>query len=257
MAQDFQIPSGEKKEFISGLYSVPTENTTPEHDKILIMMLHGFPGVDKKAHQDLFGDLEFLFTSSGFHTLRFDFRCCGSSEGLQEDFTLKKAMVDIDTVLDWAQKQGFEEIIYVAEGLGAAICLPKINDQTKLAFFFWPILDLPGFAQEKFSKLDLSTDTKHTAHIHFNNSRVGLPLIEEMKTAKLGKNMEDIKIPLLVQYGSDDDMVADNQIEYLRNNLKAPRMDITSYQNGKHGLTDERERKMIFYHIGQFLTKYT
>lgn len=256
MAQLFEIPAGEDgKQFISALYLEPGEVTTPELEKTLVIMVHGFPGSHKQAHKDLFGDLEYLFSSSGLHCLRFDFRCCGSSEGLQEEFTLDGANKDMDAILDWAHKQGFKQIMYVAEGLGAASVVRKMNDTTRLAFFFWPILDLKTHCESRYAG-STQQDSMNVPHIVVDQNRIGIPLVQEMKDTDLSFFLGEIKVPILMQYGEADDKVGAEQAEYFKNNAKAPRIDITGYQDGDHGLTSNRHRQMIFYHIGQFLSKY-
>lgn len=256
MVQVFEIQSGEKKQFMSALYSEPSEMTTPEHTKTLVIMVHGFPDSHKQAHKDLFGDLEYLFTTSGLHTLRFDMRCCGSSEGLQEEFTLQGANTDMDAILDWAHKQGFEKIIYVAEGLGAAHVARKINKTTRLAFFFWPILDLKSFCEKHYLGA-AQQDTINVPHIIVNKNRIGLPLIEEMRQTDLTPYLHDLRAPILMQYGLQDTLADKHQIDYFLRHTKAPLIDVTSYEDGENGLHSSRHRQMIFYHIGQFLSKFS
>lgn len=256
MSQIFEIPSGKDKKFMSALYCEPSELTTPDLEKTLVIMVHGFPDSHKQAHEDLFGDLEYLFTTSGLHTMRFDFRCCGSSEGLQEEFTMQSANEDMDTILDWAHKQGFEQIIYVAEGLGAAHVVRKMNKTTRMAFFFWPILDVKGYCEKHYQGL-VPKDTINVPHIIADNNRIGMPMIDEMQDTDLQPFLDVIRAPILMQYGVKDTMVDEHQIAYFRKHAKAPRIDITSYEDGTNGLSTARHRQMIFYHIGQFLSKFS
>lgn len=256
MPHPVEIPVGNAKEFLSGLYEKPQEATTPERDKTLALMVHGFPGMHKYSHQDLFGDLELLFSASGFHSFRFDFRGCGASEGRQENFTLSTAAEDLAAVYDWAEKQGFSSLVLVAEGLGATFSLLTPPANLRLGFFFWPVLDAQSYARRHFSGLSPSTDVKVTAHVRAGDTRVGLPFIEQLSRVDIIPALSQPRLSVLVQYGSEDDTIGLEQIDFLKHNLKARRVDVTGYQGGDHGLGDPRHRKMIFYHIGQFLTKF-
>jgi len=83
MSLPVEIFSGKDKKFISAFHCAPEHPVHEGRNNTLVIMAHGFPGGHKEAHEDLFGDLEFLFNQFGYQTLRFDFRGCGNSEGMK------------------------------------------------------------------------------------------------------------------------------------------------------------------------------
>lgn len=254
MADNPDITVGPNDQFLSVVHNTPAPGTIRDQKK-LIVMVHGFPGADKSGHGKLFEDLGQMFSAAGFHSLAFDFRGCGASEGQQEEFSLSTAEKDLEAVLGWAHTKGFEKIIYVAEGLGCASVLKKVNDSTALIFLFWPILDLKSYAETHWSG-ELQHSAAHGPHITFHDNRIGEPLIKEMKETDMRPYLSDLQVPLLMQYGEMDDVVGSAQIDFFRENTKGKRLDITGYQDGTHGLTNERHRQMVLYHIGQFFGKF-
>lgn len=243
MAELIEIPVGPQKEYIAGIYAPALESTLADTPKCLAIMLHGFPNVYKQSHDDFYGDLETLFAHAGVHSFRFDFRGCGSSEGLQEDFTLESASEDMAAVLDWAEKQSFKEFIIVAEGLGAITALQNLRNTMKLGFLFWPVV---------LGKVHLDQYLLSEKHDVLNGQ-----LIAELQTLDLSPILQNLSIPFLVQHPAEDARIGPEHMDYLHETVSSTRrFDITSYQDGAHGLPDERHRKMICFHMGQFLSKY-
>ncbi len=231
-----EIAADGGKAYLSGHYSMPGVLTRYAGAQTLVLMVHGFPG-HRDAHDNLFGDFEALFNQYGLHTLRFDFRGCGHSEGKKDDFTIESAQHDLNLVLTWAEHQAFESVILIGEGLGAHICLHSASPMIRMLMLFWPVTDLKLYA----------------------GGPAGTLLPEKLKAEIAGMGepaFDDLRIPVLIQYGAQDKTVLPEHTDLLKDRLSARRLDITSYQDGAEGLTDPRHRKMIFFHIGQFLEKY-
>lgn len=234
--QKIEIAADGGKAYLSGLYSLPGHLTQYAGAQTLVLMVHGFPG-SRDAHDNLFGDVEALFNQYGLHTLRFDFRGCGHSEGHRDDFTLDGALRDLNLVLGWAHLQSFDNIILIGEGLGAYLCLKAVTPQVKTLMLFWPVSDPKLYAAGPAGKM--------------------LPEKLKAEIAAMDEpSFDDLKIPVMVQYGARDQTIVPDHTDLLKDRLKARRIDITSYADGAEGLLDPRHRKMIFFHIGQFVEKY-
>ncbi|MCB1530725.1 MAG: alpha/beta hydrolase [Rhodospirillales bacterium] len=254
MRKPIEISTGTEDDHISALLSPPTEIRPDQTDLPLVVMAHHFPGT-KESHDDLFGDLEFLFNTSGLPSLRFDFRGCGQSSGRQEHFTLARAREDFDLVLHWAKKKGYKNIILVGEGLGARLALEKTGDNTMMLLLFWPLIDLPDYAKRHFDTENLFKTDGSADFIMIDRNKIGMHMIGEMLDSPPFV-FPKLEIPVLIQHGAQDTVVPVEQLDLLKG-MEARRLDITTYQDGGHGLPDPRHRKMIFFHIGQFLEKYT
>lgn len=221
--------------------------------KTLVVMIHGFPG-HKAARNDVFGELEFHLAKDDFHTLRFDFRGCGESEGKSEDFTLKTAVEDMASVLSWARSFGYERFFYIGEGLGATIALLSLNASVRGAVLLWPVLD-PRLTGMK--DLMAAAGDKEREFVIWRDTKIGLPFIKEIKSFNPMRKLRNLKVPLLIQQGDADEEVSPRQMEMLRRHARsARRIEMTTYEGGGHGLSGLNERQTMIYHVRQFLKRY-
>lgn len=221
---------------------------TKEDQTTLVIFLHDFPYGHSHAHNNFYSDLRKQFDDKNFQTLMFDFQSCGESEGREEDFTLETARENLARVLKWAKRRGFTDYIFVACGASAALALEQGDQNTKMLFLFWPAVDLARYAEHTFYETDGVT-------VAAKGRKLGGGLLEQMKAYDPARTAKTLKIPVLVQYGSQDPG-AQEQISHIKAGLKALRIDITSYTDGIPGFPDPRHRDMAFRHAGQFLEKY-
>ncbi len=219
-------------------------------------MIHGFPG-QSAGQSNLYGDMEFVLADKGYHALRFDFRGCGQSDGDQANFTCKKAGEDINAVLNWAQEQGYERFIYMSEGLGTTIAIMNMPPSKLIGqIMLWPGLNLPYLAKSLFKANDITPEDEKTGYVRINDNKIGVPFIKELQTIKFGNFMRDVTMPVLIMQGAQDRLFPVEQIDLARKHMSPKRIDITTFQDGDHGLLASNHRKMMIFHIGQFLQKY-
>lgn len=254
MANLIQISVG-NNQCLQALHYRPEERSTLKLDQLLIVMVHGFPG-NKESHENAFKDLEHLISHKNYHTLRFDFRGCGESDGREEDFSLKSASEDLDHVFSWARKQGYKRFIIVAEGLGAPLSIKSAPEETECFVFLWPMLDLPLIAKKVFKVDDIDDEWKKAGYILMEPHRIGVPFLKALSKTNITSILEKLDKPLMVMHGARDDVTPIEQIELIRKHVQSRRVEITSFQDGTHGLPQRNHRQTMFYHIMQFIEKY-
>lgn len=258
MPQSVFIPIA-KEQRLSAILRNGLTNTGEEtavSPKALVIMLHGFPG-HKSAQNDVFGELEFQLAKDDFHTLRFDFRGCGESEGKSEDFTLSSANEDVKSVLSWAQSFGYKKFIYIGEGLGATLALLNLVPGVCGTVLLWPALD-PRLTSMRDALAAVKDERAQAqGYVVWKDTKVGLPFLEEIKSFNPTKKLRNLKIPLLIQQGAADEEVSPAQMELLRRHARSlRRIEMTTYEGGGHGLPEMNERQTMFYHVRQFLKRY-
>lgn len=243
MADKVLIPSSHNAP-LEGLLKVSTESDLEKRRRSIAIMIHGYPG-NKSSNNDLFGDLEFTFSEKGISSLRFDLYGTLAKETTLENsqkkenlFTLKSAKEDLENVRQWVQKQGFNNIILVGEGLGATIGMASIQLDIKAMIMFWPVLDTTNYARKLKDQLP---------------SR----LIAELTHFSSIQHLRDVFMPLLVMQGAQDNIVPLEPLKLLKAHINSQSAEITTFQDGGHGLPKLNHRKAMFFHIGQFLEKYT
>jgi pimeloyl-ACP methyl ester carboxylesterase len=247
-------PKGQDQE-LHALHGVPGEAAIGHLEKTLLLMTHGFPG-HKNGQENVFATLEELAGDRGFHTLRFDFRGCGASDGAEEDFTLAGAGEDFQHVLFWAKQKGYEHFIMAGEGLGATIALMHTNMSVSGNILLWPVLDTKAYAHGLSGGDSIAVKPDKDGYIDVDGFRISNQFLNELKKTDLLYAIKEAFAPTLVMHGADDKMAPASSLDILRDNTPSKRVEITVFHEGDHGLNDPRHRKMVFYHILQFLEKY-
>lgn len=245
-----------KYDWLSALHEVPKDQDLDISDRVLVIMVHEFPGGHKAGHKDLYGEIEYKLQKDGFDTLRFDFRGCGESNGTPWDFTFQTARQDLKAVYDWAKKAGYQSFVIIAEGFGSCIALMEQIENIKAMVLLWPLLD-PQSSPCKQHIKDAQKDHDQL-FVEINKTRVGKTFLKQLGESDMSTYIKSITVPVLVQHGQKDETVPVTQLDMLREHATASRrVEITTYESGTHGLMQENERNALLQHIGQFLQKYT
>lgn len=224
----------------------------------LAIMAHDLPFGTMRDHEDLFGRIENLLTDMGLHTLRFDFRGCGGSAPPPGDLpTLGSASLDLGAALEWGKKQGHTQFVLIAEGLSASLVLPRMADDSVIAaILLWPVLDPKQMAIERFGADPEMAAPAPDIAMTVHDKKISARLVYEMVRTDLSAIMKKIATPLLIQQGDNDTESPAGQLDIARKMLRTKRLDITTYAGAGRGLTDQRHRKYMLYHIQQFVEKY-
>lgn len=255
MATKFDILTGEGKT-LKAIHRLPTDPLEAIAKEVLVVMSHGFPG-HKSGNNDVFGDLEHQLSERGCHTLRFDYRGCGESDGKEEEFSLAAATEDFKSARSWAKEKGYKEFVYIGEGLGAALCALNSDLNVKAMIMLWPVLDLGLYAENAFNvKENITAKARGDGHIKLNDHKIGLPLLKELKKQKLVHALGEMFMPVLIIQGARDDILPAKQLDLAREYIRSSRIEITTFHDGEHGLQKLNHRKVMFYHIAQFIEKY-
>ena len=118
----------------------------------IIIVCHGFKGSKEGRGKAL--EMADLF-SNYFNVVLFDFRGCGESEGNFEDITLTGQIDDLNSVVNWAIDNGYDQIGCVGRSFGGTtvICTASKNKNILSVVGWAAPADLKStFAKEKFSK---------------------------------------------------------------------------------------------------------
>lgn len=254
MAEKIQIDAGPDQS-ITALHGTPNELSTTRLDQTLVLMSHGFPG-HKESHCNIFGAIERALTQRGYHTLRFDYRGCGESDGREENFTLGSACEDYQAVLYWAKAKGYKRFIYIGEGLGASLAIMNIDLDVRGCILLWPVLDLSSHAKSCWSLTEPSAEDIRRGFVLHDNYRIGLNLYKELGKIDIVYAIKEMFMPTIVFHGAKDAQVPITGLDMARRYIPAKRLEIMAFHDGEHGLNKENHRKAIMFQILQFAEKY-
>ena len=188
--------------------------------------------------------------------MRFDFLGCGQSEGNPESLTLERGVEQLRSVLRWAKEHHYTRFIFIGEGLGAAFSLLARAEETVCSILLWPIIDLPMIAKNMFGSDSIEAEWEKAGYILFDQSRVGIPLLQQMLKTRMELILSDFQKPMLVMHGAQDEISPIEQLDMLREAADKRRIEITNFHDGTHGLPQDKHREMMHYHINQFIEKY-
>jgi pimeloyl-ACP methyl ester carboxylesterase len=240
---------------IKTVHKKPRQDSTDEMARKLVVMIHGFPG-DAASHNNLYGDLEFILNDKGFHTLRFDFLCCGESAGNTKDFTLSTAKQTLDVIKAWAQDHHYEEFIFISDGFGSLIALLNMEINVTCQVLLWPGLN-PQYLAKHIFKIDEITETdRKFGYITHGDHHIGIQFIDQLNKLNLANYFRDITMPVLIMHGSADEIFPIEHLNIIRQRASSKRIEITTFHDAAHGLPELKHRKSMFFHILQFLEKF-
>ena len=201
-----------------------------------------------------FGGVEKLLVEQGLQTVRFDFRGCGQSEGSKENFTVETASEDLQNMFKWARAQGYERFGIIAEGLGATLAFSNLDKDVSFIVLAWPLLD-PNMVYDSL----LQEDLRKVDHTNTNGEHAKIvtsKFLASLKNKDFKDAISSVNVPMLVFHGQKDKLVPISQLELLRQHFKGPRVEITTFEDGGHGLIDISHRRMMHYHIKCFSDRY-
>lgn len=254
MAEKIQIDAGHNQS-ITAFYSKPAERSTTRLDQTLVIMSHGFPG-HKEAHHNIFGDIESILAERRYHTLRFDYRGCGESDGREEDFTLAAACEDFQAVLYWAKSKGYQRFIFAGEGIGGALAIMNMGPDVRALVLLWPVFDLRGYAKSGLGLDKVSEQDKGRGYVESRQRRVGLALCSELMKIDIRNALKEVYAPTVIFHGAQDSAIPAAQLDIARRTIPAKRIEITTFHDGKAGLEQQNHRKALLFQTRQFIEKY-
>ena len=243
-------PDGEIVHAIHGASPKNRDRNMP-----LVILVHGFPKNQSKTSNFL-GLLADMVEDQGCDTLQFDFVHCAGDLPQTENFTLASAQSDMRAVFAWAEKQGYENLAFIAEGFGAPVTFMSLPEQTRFCVLCWPVFDLPYVRTGQF-KAD-----NHTAHIEtygylkHKGIGVGHDFLEELDSVDLIPYLEDARAPILVLHGEKDRVIPIAHLDIAREYLGVPRLEITTFDDGEYGLDQANHRRTCLHHIATFMKRY-
>jgi len=177
------------------------------------------------------------FCGEGLAVLRFDFRGCGESRGLFEDTSLTGRIEDLESALDFVEKQGYESIGVMGRSLGGSVAvLTAAKDRRIKTLVTWAT---PCHLDELFRGLLEG----------FEKLRQNVSKYDVVKALK------EMHCPVLVVHGSLDEQVPLSHAKVLYENAKEPK-DIQIIVGADHRLTDPSHRRRAVELTLEWFKKY-
>lgn len=198
-----------------------------------VIMSHGMEGSkDGNKWVTLAAKLD----DAGIATLRFNYRGCGEgkdvSEGKFEDTTLSSRMQDFKSALDFFAGTVINKnrIGVIGSSLGGIVAIAAWDERIKAMVTLatpYQFPALPGKINEN-DYVNLASGRKIKAKF-----------FEELRHYDAARDIGQVKCPILIIYGTADEVVLFSQAQKYYEKARGPKM-LERIQGGKHGL-DEPE----------------
>lgn len=224
-------------------------------DAPLVIMACGFPKHQIKG-PSLYNLMTDIIKNLGFTSLKFNYTGSAGLQGSDTKFTLENAAHDLEAIFEWAEKNGYKKIAFIAEGLGASIIHMNLPENTVFSILCWPAFDLPYIRDTQFEAAKHQAELDKNGFYTSNDVLIGADLLEELQNTDLIPYLQEAHIPTLILHGAKDDIIPPTHLAVARKSLMAPRLVITSFDDGEHGLPHETHIKTSIHHITEFVEKY-
>ncbi len=226
---------------VVAIYNSPPKGQRFKNAPLVIMPF----GLQKthKHTQELFLHISETLENIGVTSLLYDFNEQQKEIPTEQELCCERISEDLNTLYMWAHENKFQNIAFITEGLGAALTLLNLPENSVFTILLWPILDLEEFA--KTQKSDAP-----------NGTCVNERFFEKMKELDLRGALQNAHTPTLILHGQKDTIIPPTHLEEARAHLMVPRLDITTFEDGEHGLALPNHKKACLQHISNFVKKY-
>ncbi len=225
-----------------------------------VVICHGFTGFKefKPLHE-----LAKLLTENGFVSLRFDFSdCIGESEGKCEDMMLSHQVNDVISAVNFVEDLEFvdrNKIGLTGHSLGGltAIVVAATDKRIKSlvpisapAKAEWQNLFDESAIREWIQEGYLEYQSYKRGHIKLHHS-----FIEDFQEYDGTKIIKNVKIPVRIIHGSDDNIVPIKNAQALFENANEPK-DLETIENADHMFLKEEYVIPMANHAMEWFKKY-
>ncbi|MCK5374716.1 MAG: alpha/beta hydrolase [Alphaproteobacteria bacterium] len=214
----------------------------------LVIMIHGFQNTHEYI-PTLFSNISDKLEYLGLSSLLYDYNNQQKIEHSDQQLCYENIKNDLNTLFIWAQKNHFPKIAFIVEGLGASLLYMNLPDNSVFSILFWPILNLKEFVKSQKISQQLNTNLVEGLCIDEK-------FLEKMEQIDLHSTLKNVHIPTLIMHGLDDSIVPQLHLDEARLHLMAPWLDITTFEDGQHGLICPNHEKACQQHITNFIRKY-
>ncbi len=241
-------------QIINALYAEP-ETPLPPDRAPLIIFVRGFPAYTQEEN-NIFDTLSESITKSHISCLQFNFT--GTDLNAQDcaTFSFAEAAKDLETIYSWARKHGYKSFAFITEGLGAALTLMNTPKDTRFCASFWPIYDLSHVYKEQMHIDDHQQKLDQRGFFEREGFAITQDFADELKNTDLSPYLQNADFPVLLLHGMQDTVIPPSQLDIARKSLASPRIDITTFDDGAHGLENENHRKACLNHIKMFIATH-
>lgn len=202
---------------IFGMLHIPESPHQPPFPALV--MLHGFTGHKIEPHQ-LFVRAARRFAEEGILTLRFDFRCCGDSEGLFEDLTIEGEISDALEALRFIRGRKDarnDRVGLLGNSLGGAIAasVAGLPESEVGCLVLWAPVAEPRMVFNAKSTPEIARNFGRRLIHDYHGNALSQNFLDELFAFEPLERVRGYGGPALIMHGDEDKSVSpDNALLY-------------------------------------------
>jgi hypothetical protein len=192
--------------------------------KKIVLLVHGFMS-NKESETNL--ELTKRLLIKGIATVRLDLFGHGQSDGLFQQLTLSRCLHQVEGLIAWIMKEGYEEIALVGSSFGGLIAIHTTAKHPELVCLALkcPVSNYPILWQSRLGNGGIA-QWKQEGLFSFifddQKARLEYGFYEDLLKVNTYAEVSHIKTPTLIVHGdADDDVPADQSIR-LCDTLRLP-----------------------------------
>lgn len=234
MSETVEFENSSGKRLVGDFYPASSEEA--------IIMCHGFTG--DRHEWGRFDKLAEEFNETGFNVLAFDFS--GSGESEDDLLTIEKEIEDLKSAINFIRKKGFFKIGLFGLSLGGLICLRNSENVSAIALAA-PVTNKEENYEDGrlipkgFIRLEDGNflfKFKRETEVFRRKIVVDKKIIEERENINQEGLLKDVKCPVLIVHGTEDESVP---LEDSEKAIKTLNEDSRLYiiKGADHGLNNQ------------------
>lgn len=234
-----------------------------EKSKWVIILSHGV--TSNKVEEVVLSALEKKLNEGGFSTLRFDYRAHGKSSGNSiEDFSISGELIDLETIIFFLKKEGFEKIglvgVSFGGGVGAEFAGRHPDVINKLCLVS-PVIDsslvmhgTSDWCKKYFSNYEAKLSSKGYIVAGSSGFKFGPKAIKEMLTYTPHISLTHYPGPVLLVHGTADEIVNLADVQKVLKTVSVPHLRVELIKDGDHAFHKQPYQKIAVEKILSFFT---
>lgn len=210
-----------------------------------VILSHGF--ASKKESMSEFSN---FFRGNGYTTLAFDYSGHGESEGKLEETTITRWSDDLNSAVDFLSKDCREIALFGFSlgGMSSLVCSGRSTATIAIA-------PPTNFKKLAVHFVNTGLIKKLDKFIDFGGLKVGQEFITESAKYDMKDVMREIRCPILIIHGSDDDVIPLEHSQEAMAYINEPKK-LVLIEGFGHGSANKDQMRIIYSEIAEWLKKY-
>lgn len=226
-------------DFYPGEQTAVVLTQPPEKTKRIVLLIHGFMS-NKDSDTNL--ELTKRLLTKGMATVRLDLFGHGESDGLFQQLTLSRCLHQVEGLIAWIKKNGYEQIALVGSSFGGLIAIhtaAKHKELISLALKC-PVSNYPILWQSRLGKDGMANWEKEGLFSFIfddQKARLEYGFYADLLKFNTYADAAHIKTPTLIVHGdADDDVPVDQSIRLFDTlRIARPQKELVLISGADHG----------------------